>query len=153
MKLVAKMRPGKNVIPAGVFYYNISDPIVSATTESAEEIEDKIKGELRLKGMVNSDKDIAEKMDNTEGTSLNIPVSRKADGGFDSRRSKVMNTEQFNILGRFVDVRAIDTADRIAVVISGEVLIKMDSFQAVTDVLMGQCVDFQWICQAAIIEN
>ena len=39
------------------------------------------------------------------------------------------------------------------VVISGEVLIKMDSFQAVTDVLMGQCVDFQWICQAAIIEN
>ena len=113
MKLVAKMRPGKNVIPAGVFYYNISDPIVSATTESAEEIEDKIKGELRLKGMVNSDKDIAEKMDNTEGTSLNIPVSRKADGGFDSRRSKVMNTEQFNMLGRFVDVRAIDTADRI----------------------------------------
>ena len=64
MKLVAKMRPGKNVIPAGVFYYNISDPIVSATTESAEEIEDKIKGELRLKGMVNSDKDIVEKMDN-----------------------------------------------------------------------------------------
>ena len=102
------------MIPAGVFYYNISDLIVSATTESAEEIEDKIKGELRLKGMVNSDKDIAEKMDNTEGTSLNIPVSRKADGGFDSRRSKVMNTEQFNILGRFVDVRAIDTADRIA---------------------------------------
>lgn len=105
MKLVAKMRPGKNVIPAGVFYYNISDPIVSATTESVEEIEDKIKGELRLKGMVNSDKDIVEKMDNTEGTSLNIPVSRKADGGFDSRRSKVMNTEQFNMLGRFVDVR------------------------------------------------
>ena len=114
MKLVAKMRPGKNVLPAGVFYYNISDPIVSATNESAEEIEDKIKGELRLKGMVNSDKDIAEKMDNTEGTSLNIPVSRKADGGFDSRRSKVMNTEQFNMLGRFVDVRAVDTADRIA---------------------------------------
>ena len=114
MKLVAKMRPGKNVLPAGVFYYNISDPIVSATNESAEEIEDKIKGELRLKGMVNSDKDIAEKMDNTEGTSLNIPVSRKADGGFDSRRSKVMNTEQFNILGRFVDARTVDTADRIA---------------------------------------
>ena len=76
------------MIPAGVFYYNISDPIVSATNESAEEIEDKIKGELRLKGMVNSDKDIAEKMDNTGGTSLNIPVSRKADGGFDSRRSR-----------------------------------------------------------------
>lgn len=58
------------MIPAGVFYYNISDPIVSATTESAEEIEDKIKGELRLKGMVNSDKDIAEKMDNTGGHHL-----------------------------------------------------------------------------------
>mgnify|MGYP000505534784 CR=1 FL=1 len=27
MKLVAKMRPGKNAIPAGVFYYNISDPM------------------------------------------------------------------------------------------------------------------------------
>ena len=35
----------------------------------------------------------------------------------------------------------------------GEALIKTDSFQAVTDVLMGQCVDFQWICQAAITEN
>ena len=100
--------------------------------------------------MVNSDKDIAEKMDNTEGTSLNIPVSRKADGGFDSRRSKVMNTEQFNMLGRFVDARAVDTADRIA---GGDIRrspYKDDSFQAVTDVLMGQCADFQWICRAAI---
>lgn len=113
MRLAAKMRPGKTIVPAGVFYYNISDPIVSASNDTEEEIEDKIKEELRLKGMVNSDKDIAVRMDSTEGTSLSIPVSRKADGSFDSRRSRIMSTEQFTMLGKYVDIKAVDTAGRI----------------------------------------
>ncbi|MFR2512732.1 MAG: hypothetical protein ACLS9K_13000 [Lachnospira eligens] len=77
----------------------------------------------------------------------------KADGGFDSRRSKVMNTEQFNMLGRFVDVRAIDTADRIA---GGDIRrspYKDGQFSSCDRCPYGQCVDFRWICQAAITEN
>ena len=118
IRLVKKNMPDKNVIPAGIFYQSITDPIVDFKNTD-ENIEDIIRGALRLKGMVNSDSDIAEKMDSSEGKSLNIPVARNAKGEFIERSSKLMSTAQFNMLGSYVDTKTIDNARRIT---EGEIL-------------------------------
>jgi len=118
IRLVKKNKPGKEVVPAGIFYQKVSDPIVSVSEETEGLIEDAIREELRLKGMVNLDGDIAVKMDNTGGKSLNIPVSFDKNGAPSSRGSKLLNTEQFKMLGSYVDRKSIDFANGI---LSGDV--------------------------------
>lgn len=55
----------KNIIPAGLLYYNIQDPIVEAKKDD-DEVEALIRKELRMKGVVNSNKNIISMMDSTE---------------------------------------------------------------------------------------
>lgn len=53
------------MIPAGIFYYNIKDPIVDREDINGkkEEIEDLILRELRMNGLVNSDFEVIEHLD------------------------------------------------------------------------------------------
>ena len=64
MELFAKQNPAKEVVPAGMFYYHIDDPMVEGTgSESEEEIRRKILENLRLDGVVNTEDDIYRAMD------------------------------------------------------------------------------------------
>ncbi|HCT64063.1 MAG TPA: helicase-exonuclease AddAB subunit AddB [Lachnospiraceae bacterium] len=80
---------GDNIAPAGVFYFRIKDPMLSADGElDAEEIEALITAQLSMSGLVVMDEKIVRAMDNSiTRTSKIIPVGYKASGGFTSASS------------------------------------------------------------------
>lgn len=98
------LKKDKPVLPAGILYYHIDDPIVDADAgENSESINKKIAKELVMRGLVNSDKTIIDMMDsNFEGSSSVIPVSKNKDGSFGAR-SSVASTDEFKIISDYVD--------------------------------------------------
>ena len=89
-----KKHRGKEIIPAGIFYYRMQDPIVEKE-EDDEILEGKILKELRLDGLVNADEIVMEHLQhNLEGNSNYIPVGRTKSGAL-SKTSKVLYPEEF----------------------------------------------------------
>ena len=48
MAMAEKRNPNRKLIPAGIYYYNMKDPIVSGFDMTKEEIEAKQQKELRM---------------------------------------------------------------------------------------------------------
>ena len=93
IRLEKKKHPGKTVVPAGVFYYRMKDPIVAKETDE-EKLEEAILRELRLDGFVNSDDVVISSLDRDfTGSSGVIPVQRTKSGF--SKASKVLSEEEF----------------------------------------------------------
>jgi len=92
----------KKLLPAGVFYFRIDDPLIRSAKEmSEEELEKLLLKDLKLSGMVLEDLDIVKKMDNTlEKYSDILPVTLTKDG-FD-KRSSTATQEEFDALRKFV---------------------------------------------------
>lgn len=108
IELAGKTHPVKKIIPAGIFYYNINDPVIEKVSgrPKKEEIEEDILKELKVNGLVNSDKEILMKLDHIfeEEKSVKskvIPVELTAKGKF-SAYSSVAGEKQFHDLRRFV---------------------------------------------------
>ena len=98
-----KKHPDKMVIPAGIFYYNIKDPVVEIETPDTteKEIRDLILKELRMNGLVNEKEEIVSLMDKTiDKKSDVIPVSYNKEGV--SKTSSVVTEEQFQSLSSYV---------------------------------------------------
>ena len=108
-----KRHKGKNIVPAGLLYYNIDNPIVETRQDDDDKIEELIRKELRMKGVVNSNRNIISKLDSTEGTSLNIPVTVSKSGSIDASKSKVLTTEELMALGEYVDRENVVKATKI----------------------------------------
>lgn len=111
-----KYQKKDGVIPAGILYYHIDDPMIDAdgtALMSDEEINTKILGELKMKGLVNSDEEAYRLMDNDFDTrSSVIPVIVKKDGGFGAG-SSVASTEQFRILSDYVNYKIAEMGREI----------------------------------------
>lgn len=100
VELERRRQPGKKVVPAGVFYYRMKDPIVAKVEE--EKREEAILSELRLDGVVNADEEVIEHLDKEfSGNSLVIPVGRNKDGSL-SKASKAFPEEDFETISSFV---------------------------------------------------
>ena len=99
----AKAHPDKNVISAGMFYYNIADPIVDGEEGKDEaELKSDILKSLCVNGLVNTSADSVRHLDREfTGESEVIPVSYKKDGALSSR-SQVVTGEQYDILCNYV---------------------------------------------------
>ena len=116
---------GKNVVPAGVLYFNMDNPIIDMTDdalefsklseeEQKECVNTKIQEALKMKGVVNDNVDIIKKMDDTDGKSLNIPIAFKKGGQeLDERKSKIMTTTQFDMLEKFVSGKTLEMTKQI----------------------------------------
>ena len=84
----------KKLIPAGIFYYRIQDPVV-ARKDSEEEVEQSILRELRLDGLVNGDGEVLAHLErDLLGTSVLFPVGRNKDGSL-SKNSRAISGETF----------------------------------------------------------
>ncbi|MBO5227929.1 MAG: helicase-exonuclease AddAB subunit AddB [Lachnospiraceae bacterium] len=99
----AKAHPDKNVISAGMFYYNIADPIVDEEPgKSEEDIRSELLKSLCVNGLVSSVADSIRHFDKDfAGESSVIPVSYKKDGGLSSK-SQVVTGEQYDIMCNYV---------------------------------------------------
>ena len=103
MELEGRIRPEKEIVPAGIFYYHIKDPMLEASVKSdLGDLEQKILKELRPDGLVNRDPGVIEKLDHhIEKDSAVIPVSINKDGSL-SKTSKAADKEQFRAMSGFV---------------------------------------------------
>lgn len=86
----------KQVIPAGILYYNIDDPLIPrASGQDAEGVEDEMLKALKMNGLVNSDMNIIRLMDKEFDTASDvIPVALNKDGSL-SKKSSAVPTKQF----------------------------------------------------------
>ena len=110
MEIEAKRHPDKEIVPAALLYYHVADPVVDASEGmSPEEVNDLLRKELRMNGVVNSRDDIISKLDKVMGSKSDvIPVERKKDGSLGAR-SGVMSSEELQLISSYVShkVRSI----------------------------------------------
>ncbi len=105
-----RRRPGQSVEPAGIFYYNIQDPLVHGEAgESGDSREKKILKELRMDGLASDQREVLEKLDATGET---IPVSYKKDGSL-SKTSSVASREQFTQMMGFAKKKMEELSAKI----------------------------------------
>ena len=110
---VQRERPEKRVIPAGIFYYHIDDPMLDRGEAALDEDNSPdpagILKKLRMNGLVNGDPaalgHLDHRLDFGGGGSVDssvVPVSIK-DDAIVMRRSSVAGEERFAALGAFVN--------------------------------------------------
>ncbi|MDD3797329.1 MAG: PD-(D/E)XK nuclease family protein, partial [Lachnospiraceae bacterium] len=103
MEMEKRIHPEKKVIPAGIFYYRMKDPLLDGgARRTPEEINGEILKKLRVDGLVNEDPEVVQSLDaGFEKASMVIPVGRKADGSW-TAASSVASTLQLEQLSGFV---------------------------------------------------
>ena len=97
---------GKNVIPAGVLYYRMDDPMIETKKElTGDEIHRLIMQKLRLNGLVNNDPDVLRMMDRdlADGSDV-LPVSIGSKGEIKSTKQTI-SEKDFDILSEYVTKR------------------------------------------------
>ena len=105
-----KKYPDKEVLPAGVFYYNIKDPMIQEKIDAdVEELSGKIQKELKMNGLVEAEPEMVQKMDKSL---LSIPVAFNKDGSF-RKGSAVAGREQFRALNRYVKEKNADIQESL----------------------------------------
>ena len=106
LEMEERKHPEKTAVPAGIFYYNIKDPMVKKEGEmTSEEIEKQILKQLRMNGLVNSDLEVIHHLDREiQKESDVIPVAVK-DGYVQEAKSSVAGQKRFDALRRYVGSR------------------------------------------------
>ena len=91
-----KNYPGKEIHPAGIFYYQIKNPLVDKGGK--DPVEHAILKELKPDGLIPFHEDVLKHLDNTQpDDSLVIPVRFNKDGSV-SKYSKVVSEEAFHLM-------------------------------------------------------
>ena len=106
LEMEERKHPEKTAVPAGIFYYNIKDPMVKKEGEmTPEEIEKQILKQLRMNGLVNSDLEVIHHLDREiQKESDVIPVAVK-DGYVQEAKSSVAGQKRFDALRHYVGSR------------------------------------------------
>ncbi|MDF2542645.1 MAG: addB [Herbinix sp.] len=118
MDYLQKNHKDKQVVPSGIFYYHIDDPIVAKSAQSEEEIYKS----LKMNGLVNGEGKILTLMDQKlateEGTlrpsakSDIIPIETNKEGRL-NKRSSAANEKQIKALMNYVNKKLITDGKNI----------------------------------------
>ncbi|MCC8142267.1 MAG: helicase-exonuclease AddAB subunit AddB [Lachnospiraceae bacterium] len=104
MEMLRESHPEKEIIPAGILYSHLDEPMVEDAPDEAA-IKKKLLDALRPSGMVNSDPDICRRMDRDlkEGEKSDVmPISLKKGGSVSSSGTNAASTEAFGDLMEYV---------------------------------------------------
>ncbi len=109
-----RKHPDKEVIPAGILYYHMDDPIVERGDDShipeekrSEHIRHQLMKELSMKGLIEQDPFIIDSMDhNISGRSEVIPVAMNKDGSI-SKLSSVVSSEDLKTISDYVNQKTV----------------------------------------------
>ena len=94
----------EDLLPAGVLYFNLVDPVIKSKSGlTQEEIEDKVRKQFKMKGLILADVDVAKAMDTNleNGGSDIIPAFIGKDGTLSATRSSSVNRKQFEYLQKY----------------------------------------------------
>lgn len=118
MNYLMKRYPDKEVVPSGIFYYHIDDPIVA----KSEQAEEEIFKSLRMNGLVNNEKKVLALMDQNlagpDGTlrasvkSVIVPIETNKEGEL-SKRSSAATKNQINALVNYVNQKLVKDSKQI----------------------------------------
>lgn len=119
VKMTQKHYPDSEVIPAGVFYYRLNDPLVEKkVVGEEEEIWQKVLKELKVDGVMNLKDETLEHLDHCQvGESAVIPVKYNKNGSL-SKNSKVASEQEFEVMMRHALGKVLKVHQKI---LSGEV--------------------------------
>lgn len=89
---------GENILPAGILYLKMDDPIIKDNRElTDEELKEEILKSFKMKGLLLSDPEVIKEMDKEmEGNSLIIPARINKDGSLG--KSSAVDNEKFKLL-------------------------------------------------------
>ncbi|MBQ7582540.1 MAG: PD-(D/E)XK nuclease family protein, partial [Lachnospiraceae bacterium] len=93
----------KEVLPAGILYYHLDDPLIDTEAGlSDDELQNEIMKKLKLTGLVSSDEEIYKKMDRDMTTTSNIIPVRLTKTGIDAN-SGTATGEEFRLISNYVN--------------------------------------------------
>ena len=94
MEMERKKHSDETIVPAGIFYYRMKDPIVEKEKNDTV-LEEKLLKELKLDGLINAEETVLQHLErDLSGTSNLNPIGRNKDGSL-SKNSKVLSPEDF----------------------------------------------------------
>ncbi|MCD8216536.1 MAG: PD-(D/E)XK nuclease family protein [Clostridiales bacterium] len=105
MEKLQKDYPDKEIVPAGILYYHLDDPMVEAEVARPEEIASKILAQMKPNGLVNREPDVYLHMDREllqNKKSDVIPVTLKKDMTLSKTGTSAASTEDFKLLTDYV---------------------------------------------------
>ena len=95
----------QNMMPAGVLYYNLIDPIIKSKINlSSEQIEEEIRKKFKMQGLILADVKVAKMMDKSldKGQSSLIPAYIDKEGNLSLTRSNAITEDQFKNLQKHI---------------------------------------------------
>lgn len=96
----------EDIMPAGIFYFSLLEQMIKADKKiSDEEIEELIRKNFRMKGLILADVKIIKMNDNTltTGNSKLVPAAITASGAVNEKWTNGVDKEEFKILQDYID--------------------------------------------------
>ncbi|MCD7922348.1 MAG: PD-(D/E)XK nuclease family protein [Clostridiales bacterium] len=112
MDTLKQQHPEKEIVPAGILYFRLDDPMIEGEAGSDEEIFQEILADMRPNGLVNLEPEAYLHMDRgllENRKSSVVPVTLKKDLTISKTGTSAASTEDFNQLREYVG-EAIDSA-------------------------------------------
>ena len=138
LQLEQKKHPEKEILPAGVFYYRIQDPLIDRPKEGEEQ--ESILKELKPDGMISLEKEVLEHLDHCMvGESSVIPVKYNKNGSL-SKSSKAASALDFYLMMKYAVNKVEEIRQKI---LSGDV--KVNPYRRGTETSCDYC-SYRQIC-------
>ncbi len=106
----------EDIMPAGIFYFSLLEQIISADKRmSDDEIEEMIKKNFRMKGLILADVKVIKMNDNTlsSGSSKMVPAAITASGTVNEKWTNGVNKEEFKVLQDYISITIKQIAKEI----------------------------------------
>lgn len=138
LQMEQKKHPEKEILPAGVFYYRIQDPLIDRSKEGEEQ--ESILKELKPDGMISLEKEVLEHLDHCMvGESSVIPVKYNKNGSL-SKSSKAASAQDFYLMMKYAVNKVEEIRQKI---LSGDV--KVNPYRRGTETSCDYC-SYRQIC-------
>ena len=114
----------EEVMPAGVLYYSLIDPILKTDKKiDKEQIEEEMKKKFKMNGLILADVNVVKMMDKTlsAGASNVIPAYLDKEGNISKSKSNAVTKEQFEDLRKYTNKIIKEIANEI---LSGDIKIE-----------------------------
>lgn len=114
----------EDILPVGIFYFSLLEQMINANKKiSDEEVEEMIRKNFRMKGLILADVKVIKMNDNTlvSGSSKMIPAAITSSGTVNEKWTNGVNKEEFKVLQDYISVTIKQIAKEI---LSGKIELK-----------------------------